>query len=128
MSTRNTPTIREQQLSQIVESGLYGVLPASDPTTQGSYCFFSLDETADLVVQVEDFFGGETRFGVNLDQVVDDLLDTITEDPPKTWDGKMEDILTLRNLALRFHALATRLARAARQREGRLGLREKLIG
>ena len=128
MSTRNTPTIREQQLRQIVESGLYGVLPANDPTTEGTYCFFALDETADLVVEVEDFFGGEIRFGVNLDQVVDDLLETIREEPPRTWDGKMEDILTLRNLAQRFHTFATRLAGAARQRERGLGLREKLIG
>jgi hypothetical protein len=128
MSNQNTTTMREQQLSQIVESGLYGVLPIENATTPGTYCFFALDEPTDLVVQVEDFFGGETRFGVNLDQVVDDLLDTITEEPPKTWDGKMEDILTLRNLALRFHKLATRLAGAARQQEQGLGLREKLIG
>jgi len=128
MSNRNPETMREQSLNQIVESGLYGVLATpADPATP-SACFFSLDESADLVVLVDDLFTGESEYHVSFDRAVDELLKTFTEEPPQTWDEKMEDILTLRKLALRFHAIAARLAGAAQQREFGLGLRKQLIG
>ena len=128
MSSRNSDTIREQSLDQIVESGLYGVLAAPTEPSAPSACFFSLAESADLVVLVDDVFTGESEYHVNFDRAVDELLNTFAEEPPQTWDEKMEDILTLRKLALRFHAVAARLASAAQQREFGLGLRNQLIG
>lgn len=128
MNSRNPDTTREQSLSQVVEAGLYGVLAAPAEPSAPSACFFSLDESADLVVLVDDVFTGECEYYVNFDHAVDELLKTFMEEPLQTWDEKMEDILTLRKLALRFHAIAARLAGAAQQRELGLGLRKQLIG
>lgn len=128
MSSRNPETMREHALNEVVESGLYGVLAAPAEPSAPSACFFSLEESADLVVLVDDLFTGENAYHVNFDRAVDELLKTFTEEPPQTWDEKMEDILTLRRLALRFHAIAARLAGAAQQQEFGLGLRKQLIG
>jgi len=83
---------------------------------------------ADVLVVVEDFVSGETEHRINFDEAVESLLQTFEEEPPVTRREKYDDVATLRQLARRFQAVASRLLYEARKREDKFQLPRRLAG
>jgi len=117
METINRQMKRITFLPTALESGLDEAVEFRVPQQSSLHCFFALDGSADLIVVMDDCVSGETEHLVNFDNVVESLLQTFTEQPPGTIREKMEDIASLRTLAVRFQSVAARLVQEAGKRE-----------
>lgn len=111
-----------------LEIGLDEIVEFQLPATPTTACFFPLDEQVDLLFVMGDVLVGEIEHPIDFDQAVNDLLQTLAEEPPRTLKEACEDIATLRRLAHRFESVARRLHSEARKREDKLQRSPQLLG
>jgi len=131
METIHVQTRRKRRLPLALETGLDEAVEFHIPETPPPHYFFALEEgegAADVLVVVEDFVSGETEHRINFDEAVESLLQTFEEEPPVTRREKYDDVATLRQLARRFQAVASRLLYEARKREDKFQLPRRLAG
>lgn len=131
MEAIHAQTRRKRRLPIALETELDEAVEFHIPETLPPHYFFALDEgesAADLVVVVEDVVSGETEHRIDFDEAVESLLQTFEEEPPVTLREKYDDVATLRQLARRFQAVASRLLYEARKREDEFQLPRRLAG
>jgi hypothetical protein len=131
METTQAQTRRKRRLPIALETELDEAVEFHIPETPPPHYFFALDEgegAADLVVVMEDLISGETEHRIDFDEAVESLLQTFREEPPVTLREKYDDVATLRQLARRFQAVASRLLYEARKRQDEFQLPRRLAG
>lgn len=103
----------------ILEDGLDCVVAFQTPEPLSTQCFFSFEEGSDLTVIYDDLIAGETAYQIDFDEVVQELLESFSEEPPV---NRSEEARRLRLLARRFENVAGRLLREAAEREAGLAI------